>query len=581
MLATALIALVALLAAWQYRWICDDAMINFRIVENFVHGHGPVFNVGERTEVYSDPLWVAALVVLRVVAWFIPLGWSAALLGMLCTVLGMYFAGRAIALQRDDEEMTRWPVGLAVFASVPVVWEFMTSGLEIGMSIAWIGWSYCVVVRRSQTIGSPRVTAMVLGAGLLIRPDLLLISLCFLVAWWGSDEVFRTHNRPVRLVASRLAWAFVGPALYELFRMAYFASLVPNTGLVKSATSLWPSQGLAYLSNFLNPYWLWLPIVFLLAVQATRAISRRHDRRHSLLVMAPVVAGATSMLYFVAIGGDFMHGRLFLPGFFCLVMNAAVAFNNRWRIAAGIVLAGWSVTCVSALRWTLPPLTLYTTIGDERTVTLGLTHAAHPIVSADFAQSQWFGYGQQLYDGAVAYSPRHDGLVLGSNPKLFVALPPELPPIVGGRSGLGNVLIAATRPIGQVGYAAGSQVYIFDQLSLANPVSSHFSVHQRTKPGHEKVASMAWYIGRFGTPGDARQLNRYRRFSDFAPVTLAEVVAAREALACGQLRSYLRGITAPVTPRLLVSNFVNAFSNTTMTFDGNPLVAVRELCHHR
>jgi arabinofuranosyltransferase len=168
--------------------------------------------------------------------------------------------------------------------------------------------------------------------------------------------------------------------------------------------------------------------------------------------------------------------------------------------------------------------------------------------------------------------------VLGSNVKLFVALPSQLPPIVGGRDGLGNVLIAATRPIGQVGYAAGQNVYIFDLLSLANPVSSHFTIHERGKPGHEKVASMAWYLARFGAPGDAGQLNRYRRISIFEKVLPADVMAAKDALACGELRTYLRGITAPLTPRLLIGNVLHSFANTTMKFDANPVAARTELC---
>ena len=32
-------------------WACDDAFISFRYAENFLHGHGLVFNVGEALEV--------------------------------------------------------------------------------------------------------------------------------------------------------------------------------------------------------------------------------------------------------------------------------------------------------------------------------------------------------------------------------------------------------------------------------------------------------------------------------------------------------------------------------------------------
>src|ERR1019366_9356827 len=46
---------ILLVGAWSYRWVQDDAFINFRIITNLLAGNGPVFNVGERVEVYSDP----------------------------------------------------------------------------------------------------------------------------------------------------------------------------------------------------------------------------------------------------------------------------------------------------------------------------------------------------------------------------------------------------------------------------------------------------------------------------------------------------------------------------------------------
>ena len=48
-------------AGWARRWTTDDGFINFRIVHMLVEGHGPVFNVGERVETYTSPLWLGTL----------------------------------------------------------------------------------------------------------------------------------------------------------------------------------------------------------------------------------------------------------------------------------------------------------------------------------------------------------------------------------------------------------------------------------------------------------------------------------------------------------------------------------------
>jgi hypothetical protein len=43
-------------------FIVDDAFITFRYVQQWVHGHGLVYNVGERVEGYSNFLWIVLLV---------------------------------------------------------------------------------------------------------------------------------------------------------------------------------------------------------------------------------------------------------------------------------------------------------------------------------------------------------------------------------------------------------------------------------------------------------------------------------------------------------------------------------------
>ena len=37
-------------------WITEDAFINFRVIENFLSGEGPVWNIGERVQVFTSPL---------------------------------------------------------------------------------------------------------------------------------------------------------------------------------------------------------------------------------------------------------------------------------------------------------------------------------------------------------------------------------------------------------------------------------------------------------------------------------------------------------------------------------------------
>jgi len=42
-------------------WLSDDAYITLRTVYNFIHGYGLTWNVGERVQTYTHPLWMFLL----------------------------------------------------------------------------------------------------------------------------------------------------------------------------------------------------------------------------------------------------------------------------------------------------------------------------------------------------------------------------------------------------------------------------------------------------------------------------------------------------------------------------------------
>jgi hypothetical protein len=167
---------------WAYRWVQEDAFINFRIIGNLLSGHGPVFNVGERVEVYSDPIWMFLLAGIH---WLIPsvsLEWMSVILGLLFTGMGFVLAGRAaqrLAASRGD--LLVFPIGLLIVSVVAGVWEFSTSGLEMGTVFGWIDLSFWLLVRTESKRTSAAWCAFVAGLGALFRPELVLMSVIFLV----------------------------------------------------------------------------------------------------------------------------------------------------------------------------------------------------------------------------------------------------------------------------------------------------------------------------------------------------------------------------------------------------------------
>ena len=144
-----LIPLVIVLAgAWAYRWVDEDAFIDFRVIHNLLAGYGPVFNVGERVEVDSDPLWMGVLAFLHVLTPWASIEWTSVVLGLVCTAGGFVAGGSAVArLGSRHHEGTVLPLGLLVVSVVAGVWEFATSGLEMSMVFLWLGVSFLLLVR--------------------------------------------------------------------------------------------------------------------------------------------------------------------------------------------------------------------------------------------------------------------------------------------------------------------------------------------------------------------------------------------------------------------------------------------------
>ena len=63
----ALLLLCLLYIALISGWISDDIKITFRQIWNLLHGDGITFNVGERVQAFSHPLWFLLLSAVAVV----------------------------------------------------------------------------------------------------------------------------------------------------------------------------------------------------------------------------------------------------------------------------------------------------------------------------------------------------------------------------------------------------------------------------------------------------------------------------------------------------------------------------------
>jgi arabinofuranosyltransferase len=562
---------------WSHRWITDDAFINFRVVDVTLRGHPFAFNAAERVEAGTSPLWVALLTLLRVsLGWFVELPWLAVVAGLALTIFGLAaaMAASVIVVRRSEQEGTRpsllFPAGALVLCVLPPMWDFATSGLETGLSLGWIGGCYLFLAHRyvaddrDRSPASPWWGAVLVGLGPLIRPDMAVFSLAFIVVLL----VLSRAGRRSRLASVGIAAA--APVAFEVFRMGYFANLVPNTALTKEAGEANFAKGMAYLDNLMNPYALLVPGALLVMWAVTWFLSARpeHPGRYAVLLGVPVIAALVHGLYIVRVGGDFMHGRLLLPAAFAIFGVIAVLPVSRERYGRGLtmcvaVLTGWAVVCASDLRVPerdqRPPR--WSDILDERVAYTSLTGKKHPITLEDYGEG-FTGRGNQAKELA---EKREDVLVLLSGDTVPLA------------PGSGVVLEGNT--LGAVSYAAGPDVRVLDVLGLANAIGSRIKADRSARQGHQKNGDRSWGFARLDlVPGSLAAANeratKAAKDAGNKPVLpapdLAVLDAAQQAVQCPAARALLDATEEPLTPARILSNIVQAPRLTRLRFPRHP-----------
>ena len=196
------------------------------------------------------------------------------------------------------------------------------------------------------------------------------------------------------------------PLAYQVFRMGYFAALVPNTAIAKEGGAARWGQGLLYLLDFGGPYWLWLPLVVLgreWLLELAPLLRARRWRGVALLALLPI-GGIAHAVYVVRVGGDFMHGRMLLPSLFALLLPVMVTAIRRPARTPLALLTPWALVpwaLVCAL-WLRPP---YHQLGnglgphgiaDERWFYVRLSGNPHPVTLADYDRTSWKRAGDAL-----------------------------------------------------------------------------------------------------------------------------------------------------------------------------------------
>jgi arabinofuranosyltransferase len=418
-------------------WVCDDAYITFRTIDNWVHGYGLRWNVAERVQTYTHPLWlfvVSAGYVITREPYFTSLVFSAAL-----SIGSLWYLARGLA---GSATVAIVAIVLCVCSKAFV--DFSTSGLENPLTHFLLVLFFLAAWRAPAT---PRTITTVTGLASLVmltRIDLGLLVLPTVGIMLLRSLSLRTLGAVVVGLLPFIGW--------ELFSIAYYGFPFPNTAYAKLNTgipeALLRAQGLRYLADSLRQ-----DPLSLVTIAAALVVTGLKAGRAAW----PAAAGIILYLaYTVWIGGDFMTGRFIAAPFLC---GACLIARHGWTWPRPATAGACAAIVALALLAPTPSL----------------------LTGSDFKPAPAAADGYGIGDVRRYYYPNTGLLRTGA-------------PFTPARDRLYDQGLEArangtrwmfVKPAGLIGYAAGPGVHLVDVWALGDPLLARLPSRQdRWTIGH-------------------------------------------------------------------------------------------------
>ena len=429
--------------AWSNRFLLDDAYIAFRYAANLAHGHGLVWNPGERVEGYTNFLWT--LLLAGGIALHVDPAASSMALGMACFV-GSLLATFELALRLTGSVQAAY-LALLLLGTHYTFTAFATSGLETQMqcfllvltALAALPPRAAAVASEARLLGF----SLLVAAALLTRLDSLLVAGPIALA-----VLVRTLTEPRRDRAAALVLLLAPCALtvgtWLAWKRAYYGSFLPNTLLAKLPVAHAPVRAMRYLRAYVNSYLL-APLALAVVIGAPRLARAGGLQLGGLALLILFWAG-----YLLRIGGDFMEFRLLapiLPFAFVLASWALDSVVTVWPLRAGLVAITLVGSWLHATRYDRHPS------GWIESVTRLAGHLERPA-------ENWSGIGHAL----------------------------------GRAFGEGSSVSVATTAAGAIPYYSGLPAV--DMLGLTDPWVVRHGVPLGDQPGHVRIAPLRYLIAR-------------------------------------------------------------------------------------
>ncbi len=438
-----LMGIVAVVLMFRAAWVSDDAYITFRTIDNFCNGLGMRWNVAERVQSFTHPLWMLLL------SCFYYVTREAFLTSILLSIALSAVALLILIRQSRLSAYSLFPV-LTLLISSKAFIDYSTSGLENGLSYALLAaFSYCYFYRTDKPKNLGLLSLIAALAALNRLDTILLYGPALLMATWQCRKSYQAS------LSVLLKYGFLGflPLIaWTLFSIVYYGFPFPNTAYAKLNTGIdaWDYflQGISYFLDSLMNDTVTLTGI-LTALGFTFYYRKRKERVFAIGLIL-------YLLYILRIGGDFMSGR-----FFSVPVLAAAILISRIRIQGipALLIAG----------------------------ILGIVGLSVHRPTLKYGRD----YRPVMYDITVSGIMDERGVYYGCSGLVGTnryVMEPSCPMVALGKTvrAAGDTLVVEGS-LGYFGYYAGPEAHVVDYLALSDPLLARI-------PAKSKKL---WRIGHF------------------------------------------------------------------------------------
>jgi len=285
----------------RHAWLSDDAYITLRTVDNWVNGYGLVYNMGERVQSYTHPLWTFLLSV----PYFFT---HETFFTVITTSILLVISGLFLFATRIASSPTVSLIGILTLSLSKSFIDYTTSGLENPLTYFLLIVYLAIYFKGSLTNREHLWLSLICALGITNRLDLALLFLPPILYSLLTELKWR------RIYLTVIG--FTPIILWELFSLFYYGFLFPNTAYAKlnngiPQSDIW-RQGINYFINSLERD----PIT-LTTITLAIGISILHRDWHKITCIVGILL---YLIYIMRIGGDFMSGRFFSAPFLMAVL---------------------------------------------------------------------------------------------------------------------------------------------------------------------------------------------------------------------------------------------------------------------